>query len=156
MQELFETMSEALLKLENLQTLELPGWNDWDGRITEHLPRGCPLPSLRHYDGPAEVIDNIESSVLAMVRITSWKPRLVEVSRALLAAARFSAGTLRAPNIARHLRDAYADEEWLVAILRILPLFPKVRFLGWGDWNRLDEVGTRSSACPHRPDPSIA
>lgn len=143
--ELFETMREALMKLENLQKLELPGWDDRSRACTEHLPRGYPLPSLQHYYGPAEVIDNIQSSVLATVRITSWRPRTVEVSRALSAAARFSGETIRALDIVRDSPDD--DEEWLAAILRILPLVPKIIFLGLGDWNRIDDVSTRSGAC---------
>ncbi|KIO26132.1 hypothetical protein M407DRAFT_235689 [Tulasnella calospora MUT 4182] len=136
---LFETMGEALMKLENLQKLELPGWDDI-GRSrspTIPLPRGSLLPSLRHYYGPAEVIDNIQSGVLATVRITSWRPRAVEVSRALLSASRFSAETLRALDIVRDLRDD--DEEWLGTVLRILPLFPNLRFLGLGAWHRVDD-----------------
>ncbi|KAG9034450.1 hypothetical protein FS837_002199 [Tulasnella sp. UAMH 9824] len=67
-QELLETMREALMKLENLRTLELPGWDDTDRPVAEQLPRGSPLRSLQHYYGPAEVIDNIQSSALAMYR----------------------------------------------------------------------------------------
>lgn len=152
--ELFETMREAFMKLENLQKLELPGWDDRSRACTEHLPRGSPLPSLQHYYGPAEVIDSIQSSVLATVRITSWRPRTVEVSRALSAAAQFSGETIRALDIVRDVPDD--DEVWLAAILRILPLVPTIIFLGLGNWNRIDDVSTHSGACPRWSELSTA
>ncbi|KAG8933760.1 hypothetical protein FRC01_007227 [Tulasnella sp. 417] len=134
--ELFEALGKALLKLNNLEKLELPNWDGTDRSCMEHIPRGSALPSLRHYYGPAEVIDSIQSYVLATVYIETWRPRAVEVSRTLLAAARFCAGTLRALEIVKEESDD--EEQWLRVVLQLLPLFPKLRFLGLGDWNTLD------------------
>ncbi|KAG8898871.1 hypothetical protein FRC01_010736, partial [Tulasnella sp. 417] len=77
-QELFEALGAALLKLENLKRLELPGWDGTS--CMEHIPRDSPLPSLRHYYGPAEVLDGIQSVVLATVHIEAWSTRGAVVS----------------------------------------------------------------------------
>lgn len=133
--QVFEAFGEALVKLVNLQRLELPGWDD---RFIYPigLPRGSALQSLQYYLGPPEVVDNIQSDVLVTLRIQSYRPRAAEASRALLAAARSSAATLRVLDIGREERDD--DDEWLELIPQIPSLFPNVRFLGLGSWYDVD------------------
>ncbi|KAG8933763.1 hypothetical protein FRC01_007230 [Tulasnella sp. 417] len=133
--QVFGAFGDALAKLVNLERLEFPFWNDRFPYPTG-LPRGCPLQSLQHYYGPAEVIDNIQSNVLVTLRIGSCWPKAVEVSGALLAAARSNATTLRALGIGREERDS--DEEWLKLIPQIPFLFPNIRFLDLGNWPVVD------------------
>ncbi|KAG8933762.1 hypothetical protein FRC01_007229 [Tulasnella sp. 417] len=127
---------DALAKLENLERLELPFWDDRYYQYPIGLPRGSPLQSLQHYYGPPEVIDNIQSNVLATLRIKTCGPKAVEVSGALLAAARYNAIALRALGIGREEHDD--DEKWLEFIPQIPLLFPNIRFLDLGNWPTID------------------
>ncbi|KAG8933764.1 hypothetical protein FRC01_007231 [Tulasnella sp. 417] len=127
---------DALAKLRNLERLELLYWDD-RYQDSPSLPRGSPLRSLRHYYGPPEVIDNIQSNVLVTLRIQSYRPKAMEVEGALLAAARSNAMTLRALGIGREEKDD--DEKWLELIPQIPLLFPNIVFLSLGSWYVVDE-----------------
>ncbi|KAG8933759.1 hypothetical protein FRC01_007226 [Tulasnella sp. 417] len=129
--QVYGALGDALAKLENLERLEIPLWDD-GFQYPTNLLRGHPLQSLRHYYGPPEVIDNIQSSVLATLRARSHRSKAVEVSRALSAAARSNAMTLRALGIGREESDN--DEKWLEPIIQIPPLFPNIMFLDLGNW----------------------
>ncbi|KAG8992737.1 hypothetical protein FRB90_000917 [Tulasnella sp. 427] len=141
--EVLEVLKEGLARLVHLERLAIEAW-DHTWMDTTMLPRGFPFVRLQHYYGPPEVADNIQSRVLATVRVSSLQPPAADVLHALHAAQESSA--LRALDIGRE-KDRNRSE-WLVVISQIPSLFPNIVFLGLGEyWDIMGDQLHVQSAC---------
>ncbi|KAG8922014.1 hypothetical protein FRC00_007942 [Tulasnella sp. 408] len=122
----FEALRIALPKLVNLQKLEIANWNLLGTNSLPHLPRGYRFPTLQHYSGPPEILDDIQSNALRTLLIREVVD-ISTVSITLLAAARLGGQTLRTLNIQSY-RDL-GDEGWERLRTNIPSLFPNLRHL---------------------------
>ncbi|KAG8922015.1 hypothetical protein FRC00_007943 [Tulasnella sp. 408] len=121
----FGTLKIALPKLMNLQKLEIASWDLIYKSSLPHLPRGCRFPTLQHYSGPPEVLDEMQSNVLKTLFIRSTD--ISTVPNTLLAAARLSGKTLRTLKI--ESCSPGVDGEWERLHKDIPSLFPNLRHL---------------------------
>ncbi|KAG9040622.1 hypothetical protein FS837_000405, partial [Tulasnella sp. UAMH 9824] len=126
----FEAFRTALPKVVNLQKLEISNWGNTDIAPVAQFPRGCQFSTLKHYEGPPEMLDNIQSSVLRTLFIRSIEGNISTISSALLAAAQLSGHTLRALRVrCEVVEDDSESEEWDGLYRDIPSLFPNLRNL---------------------------
>lgn len=134
----FGALRIALPKVVNLQKLEIDNWNLSGTNSLPHLPRGCQFPTLQHYSGPAEILDDIQSNPLRTLLIKDVI-NISTVSITLLAAARLGGQTLRRLHI-QSSRNM-GDEEWERLRKDIPSLFPNLRHLALSTVHTISFVG---------------
>lgn len=126
----FEAFRTALPKIVNLQKLEVSNWGNTGIASVAHLPRGCQFSILKHYEGPPEMLDNIQSSVLRTLFIRSIEGDIPTISNALLNASQSSGQTLRALRVRCEVEDDDSESEAWEGLYKDIPsLFPNLRNL---------------------------
>ncbi|KAG9021336.1 hypothetical protein FS837_007340 [Tulasnella sp. UAMH 9824] len=140
----FEAFRMALPKIVNLQKLEISDLGIMGKAYIAQFPRGFRVSALKHYVGPPDTLDYIQSSVLRTLFIEDRERSIPAISSALLTAAQLSGQTLKA----LWVRSGDSESEWDGLYKDIPSLFPNLRSLNLEPWHDISFVRVIFSSLP--------